>query len=256
MSIRRWSARHPVEPVDVETVTHGRFSPGLIGYARRKVVAVAGHSPKPIRHARITLSRASDPAASRPAHVSATLDLDGHVVRAHAAAATLREAVDALHDRLDHRLSRATEHREARRGGMYRHGASGRRTDAESREIVRHRTYEPDPVRPDDAVLDMERLGDDFHLFTDATTGQDAVVYRGGPTGYRLARVRPSSRPETSSAVPLTVSAHPAPRLTVPQAVERIDLTAQPFLFFADPRTERGHVLYRRRDGRYALLTR
>jgi hypothetical protein len=180
----------------------------------------------------------------------------------------MREAVDALHDRLRHRVDRLAEHWQARRGSTpvpapheWRHGSEPAHRPGfyprppEQREIVRHKTYELHRISPDDAVYDMERLDYDFHLFSDKTTGQDAVVYRAGPTGYRLARLHPTGPPEAPGEVPLTVSPHPAPRLSDREAVERINLTGQPFLFFADAHTGRGRVLYHRYDGHYGLIT-
>jgi hypothetical protein len=107
---------------------------------------------------------------------------------------------------------------------------------------------------PDEALFEMESMDYDFHLFTDAATGQDSVVYRAGPTGYRLAQLRP--RPESEPVVvPLTVSTVPAAALSLAEAKERLDLTDQPFLFFADSATGRGNVLYHRYDGHYGLIT-
>ncbi|MGO8965653.1 hypothetical protein [Mycobacterium sp.] len=52
----------------------------------------------------------------------------------------------------------------------------------------------------------------DLHLFTDASTGVDAVVYRGRPSGLRLARQR-CMRPPRS---PRTASWEPIPRAMPP----------------------------------------
>ncbi len=264
------TSSHLIHATDIETISRGPIpdEDAMVGYAREKVVDVTRHSRDPIAHARITLAYATDPAVSRPAHAKAGLDLDGHHLRAHAAATTMPEAVDALHDRLRHRLTRLAEHWEARRGGTplpgpdeWRHTSEpSHRPDyyprpVEQREIVRHKTYELHRTSPDDAVGDMEALDYDVHLFTDTTTGQDAVVYRAGPTGYRLARLHPTSRPEPPTEVPITVSTQPAPRLSDRQAVERINLTGQPFLFFADAHTGRGRLLYHRYDGHYGLIT-
>jgi hypothetical protein len=39
----------------------------------------------------------------------------------------------------------------------------------------------------DEAAFDVGTLDYDFHMFTDADTGRDPVVYRAGPPGYRMA---------------------------------------------------------------------
>jgi hypothetical protein len=73
-------------------------------------------------------------------------------------------------------------------------------------------------------------------------------------TGYRLARLTPTGVPEPETAVPLTVSSQPAPRLTAGQAVAWLDLTGQPFLFYANAASGRGRLLYHRYDGHYGLV--
>lgn len=187
-------------------------------------------------------------------------------MRGQVTASSLREAADLLEDRLRQQLSRSARHWEARRGGRprpgeWRHASDERhplayfpRPEAE-RQVVRHKSYEPARTTPDEAVFDMDLLDYDVHLFTDDGTGQDAVVYRGGPTAYRLARLRPVDRPEPVTAVPLSVSDRPAMRLTLAEAVARLNLTGQPFLFFADAADGRGRLLYHRYDGHYGLVT-
>ncbi len=259
---------HPTEVVDVITVSRGAIPDPMVLYAQEKVAHVGRYSRDPIRHARVTLSYLADPAVSRPAHAKATLDVDGHVLRAHVAATTMREAVDALHDRLRRRLDRSNEHWEARRGGTpapapheWRHQSEPAHRPAhyprppEQREIVRRKSYALHRIGPDDAVYDMEHLDYDFHLFADKTTGQDAVVYRAGPTGYRVATLVPTVAPTPEGEAPLTVSSHPAPRLSERDAIERLNLTGQPFLFYADASDGRGRLLYYRYDGHYGLIS-
>jgi ribosome-associated translation inhibitor RaiA len=252
---------HVLEAMQVHTVTRGQLPDDIVAYARQKVVDVARYSRDPIRHARITLYHSADRAVPRPAHAKASLEIDRHVLRAQVAATTMREAVDALHDRLRRRLARIAEQWQARRGGTVpapherRQGSGHHPRPPEQREIVRQDTHELRRISPDDAVDDMEHLDYEVHLFADARTGQDAVVYRAGPTGYRLARLVPTGQPEPPTWVPLTVSPRPAPRLTDRQAVQRLNVTGQPFLFFADVHTGRGRLLYHRYDGHYGLVT-
>jgi hypothetical protein len=152
---------------------------------------------------------------------------------------------------------------EARRGGRpvpgeheWRHGeepshrAHHYRRPADEREIVRHKSFALVAETPDEAAFEMDVLDYDFHLFID--TRLDSVLYRAGPTGYRLARTAPG--PVPSAAVPLTVTPQPAPRLKVTEAVARLVLTGWPFVFFVDADSGRGGVLYHRYDGHYGLI--
>jgi hypothetical protein len=93
---------------------------------------------------------------------------------------------------------------EARRGGRpvpgeheWRHGeepshrAHHYRRPADEREIVRHKSFALVAETPDEAAFEMDVLDYDFHLFIDVDTRLDSVLYRAGPTGYRLARTAP-----------------------------------------------------------------
>src|SRR5690606_26951060 len=102
----------------------------------------------------------------------------------------------------------------------------------------------------------MELLDYDFHLFTEEGTGMASVLYREGPTGYRLSQVAPTSEDQLAPfELPVTISSTPPPCLTVDQATERLNLTGLPFLFFIDAAQGRASVLYRRYDGHYGLIT-
>ncbi|MFI6494437.1 hypothetical protein [Streptomyces sp. NPDC050564] len=61
-----------------------------------------------------------------------------------------------------------------------------------------------------------------FHLFTDIGTGENSVLYRAGPTGYRLAQVHPRPHLVGPVAVPPAVSDLPAPRMSVAEAEWRL----------------------------------
>jgi hypothetical protein len=97
------------------------------------------------------------------------------------------------------------------------------------RQMVRHKTFAPAKVTTDEAAFDLDLLDYDFYLFTDADSGQDCVIYRTGPTGYRLAQLDPDPARTFVTAVPLTVSERPAPVLTVAEARKQLDATGLPF---------------------------
>jgi putative sigma-54 modulation protein len=50
--------------------------------------------------------------------------------------------------------------------------------DLEAPRIVKVKQFEMKPMTPEEATLQMELLGHDFFLFTNADTGSAAVVYR------------------------------------------------------------------------------
>jgi len=235
--------------------------------ASRKIADLARYVNEPVLHARVRLTRSHDPAQTRPVIAQGNLDVNGRVIRAQVAAATAHEAVELLEARLRRRLERMARDWEARRGSRpvsapheWRHISEPAhrpgyypRPESE-RQVVRHKTFAPAKVTTDEAAFDLDLLDYDFYLFTDADSGQDCVIYRAGPTGYRLAQLDPDPARTFVTAVPLTVSERPAPVLTVAEARKQLDATGLPFLFFAEPTSGRGRVLYRRYDGHYGLV--
>jgi ribosome-associated translation inhibitor RaiA len=258
----------PQQAPEIQVETRGQMPPGAAGYAQEKVRALFGRTREPVLFARVRLTRVANPALDRPAIAQASLDVNGRPARAHVAAGTVTEAVDLLQDRLAARLERLEEHREARRdrgpapgphewrrGDEPAHRPDWFPRPPEERQVVRHKSFSLARESPDEAVFEMEMMDYGFHLFTDLGTGEDSVLYRSGPTGYRIAQVHPGREEVSGTAVPLTFSDIPAPRMNVAQAKQRLDLTGYPFVFFADDTTGRGSVLYHRYDGHYGLIT-
>ena len=120
--------------------------------------------------------------------------------------------------------------------------------------ITRRKAVVLRPRRTCQAASTLAAMDYDVCLFTDADTGEDAVVYRAGPTGLRVARQR-SMRPAPASGTPVpTVNSRRTPELTPEAAAVRLAEGWLPFLFFTDPGTARGAVVYRRYDGGITLL--
>ena len=242
--------------------------PQLGGDARRQalelVTRLAQRAPRPVLHARLTLRQLPDPALARPVVAKATLDVAGRPVRAHVAAETGEQALG----RLDERLRRGLEDLEATRRahrhetgvaepGRWRHGTLAIRPEyfdrpVEEREVVRRKTYALSPLTPEEAVVEMDTLDQDFHLFTRADTGEESVVHRLPEGGIRLLCVRPPGPGDPE--IGFVTDPAPAPVLVVEDAVERLDVGGEPFLFFVDAQTRRGNLLYRRYDGHYGLI--
>jgi ribosome-associated translation inhibitor RaiA len=241
-------------PDAAEIVVQGAPTPRAAAAVRRAIAGLARYTREQITHARVRLIRQSDPAVTRPIIAQANVHLGRRLIRVQVAARTTHEAIDLLQARLQDRLLRSARSAQGRRGPRSRPRPEYLPRPAEGRELRRRKTYGPAYATPEDAALDMDLLDYDFYLFTDYETGQDAVVYRAGPTGYRLAELTPPTAPWPTPAVPLTVSERPAARLSLSAAIERLNLTNAPFLFFADVDTGRGQVLYRRYDGHYGLL--
>lgn len=123
--------------------------------------------------------------------------------------------------------------------------------------ISRRKSVPLQTISPIQAAMVMDAMDYDVHLFTDIDTGEDAVVYRAGPSGLRLARkhsVRPP-RPVIGADGMFVVNPRPAPVITEGVAVQRVCESGLPFLFSVDPDTGRGRLLYRRYDADLGLVT-
>ncbi|MGV0792183.1 ribosome hibernation promotion factor [Mycolicibacterium sp. XJ1819] len=244
---------------DVEVTTRGHL-PGAADYAKEKIAELGRFAHRRVLHAHVKLTRHGDPAQERPVIAQANLDLDGRLIRAEAEGANAREAVDRLADRLRRLLRRAagrsTDAIHERHETRPTHRPSHFPVPPEQRRIVRRKSFTLAPCSVDEAALEMDLLDYDFHLFTEKATGMASVLYRHGPTGYRLAQVAPVPADQLAPfELPLTISTQPVPCITVEQATERIGLLGLPFLFFIDAAQGRACVLYHRYDGHYGLIT-
>ena len=185
-------------------------------YALSKIMNLARRAPQAITAVRVMLSRTFEGVV-----VEVSLEAAGRPVRVQVAAANAHEGVDLAQDRLRRKLGR-----------LGRVQATG----------------------VEQAILDMDLMDYDFMLFTDSLSGVDSVVYRDGSSGYRISRLDGNPAP-TNACVPVLVDPHGAPSLTLQEAADALDATGAEFVFFANAGSGRGNVLYRRRDGHYALVT-
>jgi hypothetical protein len=258
-----------LDPDSVLQVSVGHHvSAGGADYAREKIRHALDYAPEPVLSARVRLTGHRDPAVAEPIGAQANVNMQGRAVRVQVAAETTREAIDLLEARLKARLERMPRHWEAVRGSVpkegpheWRHGEPPRQQlpyfprPAEAREIIRRKSYALAGEICDEAAFDMESMDYDFHLFTESGSGSDSVLYRTENGGYRLAQVDPRPAAVTPGAVPVTVSPAPAPVLGAGEAIQRLESTGWPFVFFRDRDLNRGSVLYHRYDGHYGLIT-
>ncbi|MCF6467875.1 HPF/RaiA family ribosome-associated protein [Nonomuraea sp. MG754425] len=255
-----------LDPREVQVETRDAIPPGAVDYAREVVAAATSFANEPVLSARVKLSATADPVVYCPCTAQANINVSGQLVRAQAVAQSMDQALRLLGDRLRVRLRHTGRDAENLRGRRpedvdheWRRSSPHRRPLPYSpraggeREIVRHKAYELTLATPDEAAFDMEQFDYDFYLFTEAGTGQDSVIYH-SRDGYRLAQIAPMPHKLGPVAIPLTVSSVPAPVLTVSEAVERLETTGMPFVFFADAGTGRGSLAYHRYSGHYGLI--
>jgi hypothetical protein len=132
------------------------------------------------------------------------------VVRSEACAEDFYKALDLAADRLERRFRQAADRRRIHHGrrrppsvaevtaalpsGTGANDAGPAEPD-ESLDgpgrIVREKEHPAKPMSVDQALFEMELVGHDFYLFSDADTGRPSVVYRRHAYDYGLIRLTP-----------------------------------------------------------------
>ncbi|MDQ3679298.1 MAG: ribosome-associated translation inhibitor RaiA [Actinomycetota bacterium] len=149
-----------------------------------------------MERADVVFTEERNPRISEKEVCEVTLHGHGHVVRASAAAPDALVAVDLVVDKLTHRLrklkGKLVSRSHPRRQGpadplaaepLSIHDELSDVLDEDSEgvgdvRIVRAKRFDIKPMTPPEAALQMELLGHDFFLFTNAETSAAAVVYR------------------------------------------------------------------------------
>lgn len=253
---------------EIQILADGDVARRNVDYALRRLRPVIAKIDEPVLYARVKLSHSSNAAQPRPARAQVVVDIHGDLVRAQVAEETMAGAVDMLKDRLRDQLKHRSERRKARRRrppasepGTWRRGdLPGRRPvyyqrPIAEREVVRRKSYSIGQMTPDDAIGDMEQLDYDFYLFQELATGEYALVVREDDESYGLLRLHPSSAEIGSPAADIHLADVVPARQSVEEAVERIRVSDETYLFFENDETGQGNVLYRRYDGHYGLIT-
>ncbi len=120
--------------------------------------------------------------------------LKRNFVKAHAAATEPAAALDLVLDKVEHQVARIKEKRVTRTHAARRNRVAAGDADAASapdgdserdddelgvlNRIVKTKRLTMKPMGPEEAALQMELLGHDFFLFTNAENGHAAVLYR------------------------------------------------------------------------------
>ncbi len=137
-------------------------------------------------------------------HVEITCRTRGPVVRSEACAPDFYKALELAAERLERRFRQAADRRRVHHGR--RNPQSLSRLAAETPvlpdtiavedetpegpgRIVREKEHPAKPMTVDDALFEMELVGHDFYLFSDAETGRPSVVYRRHAYDYGLIRL-------------------------------------------------------------------
>lgn len=199
---------------------------------------------EPASYVEVRLTQPSEANRLDPVSLRVTIGLPGGSVRASARAGDVRTVTTIVERRLKHAVNRRAERRAVAHGqrpaepsirleDATRPARGMQRTPSE-REVVRHKTVSPGPSTFEEATFDLTTMGYDFFLYVDIDTDRDALVSV-NEDGTFQRHVDP-------------------PSASLGSARDRLDAGNEPFVFFNDDQTGRGHVLYRRHDGHYGLI--
>lgn len=260
----------PAQPSDstpeVTYKTEGPVPTATRDRAQGMMEKLAGMSPRPVIFTKVKVKVDEDRNPDEQAIVQGTMDISGSLIRAQAAEATPQQALGILENRLERRLTRLAERREdanerppSTPPGTWRKGdLPSQRPDfyprsLEERRVIRKKTYAPDEqVSVSEAVFDLDVLDYRFFLFTDESDGKASIVYE-EDEGVVLRKID-GGAPSEDQRLRLGLNESPAPAITVEDAIDRLNVSDEPFIFFVDSEADQASVLYRRYDGHYGLI--
>ena len=140
-------------------------------------------------------------------HVEITCRTRGPVVRSEACAEDFYKALDQAAEKLERRLRQAADRRRVHHGrrtppsvaevtaAADARAMQAAETDGEDAgedgpgHVVREKEHPAKPMTVDQALFEMELVGHDFFLFSDADSGRPSVVYRRHAYDYGLIRL-------------------------------------------------------------------
>ncbi len=235
--------------------------------AQAMMEKLAAISPRPVIFARVKVKVDENRNPDEQTVVQGTMDISGSVIRAQAAEMTPRQALGILESRLERRLTRLAERRETanerppstppgewRKGDLPSQRPGFYQRPPGDRRVIRKKTYAPEEEVPvSEAVFDLDVLDYRFFLFTDASDGKASIVYE-EEDGIVLRKIDGGSPLEDEAGLGIAVNQSAAPAITVEDAIDRLNVSDEPFIFFMDPEADQASVLYRRYDGHYGLI--
>jgi len=157
-------------------------------YAEKKIGKLARYLPT-IDEGKVEISRESAKLPQQRFAVQVTLDNKGVLIRAHERSDDIRTAVDRVVDVLTKRIERykGKLYDKGRGVSFARQGTAVEPEEAEApKRVVKDKHFLVKPMPVDEAVNQMELLGHDFFLFTDADTDRVNLLYRRKDGNYGL----------------------------------------------------------------------
>jgi putative sigma-54 modulation protein len=158
-------------------------------YAEEKLDRIERQLPEATQ-IEVELTLETNPSIAADHIAEATVWTKGSTLRVRESSSAFETSIDQLSDKLERQVKRYREKRSRRETGRRANGPpssepsfSGEQLD---RMIVRSKQFELQPLTPDEAAVELELIGHDFFVFTNAETGLTNVVYRRRAGAYGL----------------------------------------------------------------------
>ncbi len=150
-----------------------------------------------IDSAEVTLKVERNKSIENNHRVEVTLRANGQVIRAEEATISMYSSIDVVVDKLERQLKKykqklysslRKEKKARERAAVIPQPAEkgGRQSGNDDIKIVRTKHVPMKPMNPEEAALQLELLGHDFHVFRMPESGHFAVVYRRRDGDYGL----------------------------------------------------------------------
>jgi putative sigma-54 modulation protein len=172
---------------------HIEVTPALREYAQKKIGRLVKYfEALPDGDAMVTM------AVERGLHrVEVTMQVQGVLFRAEVESDDMYASIDLVSDKLEHQILRhkARVNQRFRNSGVRtrirdveaaKPGAAAADAGVDEPKVVRVKRFPIKPMAVEEAVLQMELLGHDFYVFTNAETDETNVVYRRKDGNYGL----------------------------------------------------------------------
>ena len=137
----------------------------------------------------VELTLETNPSISEDHIAEATVWTKGSTLRVRETSNAFETSIDQLSDKLERQVKKYREKRSRRETGRRANGRSDEPTfsgEQLDRMIVKSKQFELQPLTPDEAAVELELIGHDFFVFTNAETGLTNVVYRRRAGAYGL----------------------------------------------------------------------
>ncbi len=161
--------------------------PAIKEYVAEKINHIERFLGDQIMSTEVELTSEKNPSIAAGETVEVTLRTKGPVIRAKESSVDMHASVDGVLAKIEKQIKKykdKTYSSSARRNGEGKRGPAAAPETEEN--IVRVKRIPFKPMTPEEATIQMDLLGHDFFVFTNADTEEINVVYRRRNANYGL----------------------------------------------------------------------